>query len=65
MTPIKSRIARTAVKTTAKHTAHGTASRFKREPVRAGTLLAIGALIGLVIGRLSGRSALPAPSPQS
>jgi hypothetical protein len=66
MTPIKSRFARKAVKSTARHTAHGTASKFKREPFRASTLLALGGLIGVVIGRtLGGRAAPAAPSPQS
>jgi hypothetical protein len=66
MTPIKSRIARKAVKSTARHTAHGTASRLKREPLRAGTLLAVGVLVGLMIGRtLGGHVAPAAPSPQS
>jgi hypothetical protein len=54
-------LARKAVKTTAKHTAHGTASKLKREPVRATTLLGLGAAIGAgavwVAGRLGGSGA--------
>jgi hypothetical protein len=46
MSSIKKVLARKAVKTTAKHTAHGTASKLKREPLRATTLLGIGSLVG-------------------
>jgi hypothetical protein len=53
---VKSRLARQAVKTTAKHTAHGTASKFTRKPFRSITLLAIGAAAGGAIGWLIGRS---------
>ena len=47
---IKTRFARKAVSSTAKHTAHGTASKIKRDPVRASTLFALGGLFGLVAG---------------
>jgi hypothetical protein len=53
MSNLKSTVARKAVKATAKHTAHGTASKLKREPLRAGTLLAAGALFGFFAGRVS------------
>jgi len=53
---IKRKLARKAVKTTAKHTAHGTASKLKRDPARAGTLLGIGAAAGLLVGWVVGRS---------
>jgi hypothetical protein len=53
---VKSRLARKAVKTTAKHTAHGTASKFTRRPFRSITLLALGAVAGGVVGWLIGRS---------
>lgn len=53
---IKQKIARKAVKTTAKHSAHGTASKLKRNPVRATTLLGLGAAAGLLAGWLLGRS---------
>jgi hypothetical protein len=53
---VKTKLARQAVKTTAKHTAFGTASRLSRKPFRTVTLLAAGALIGAVVGWLVGRS---------
>ncbi len=53
---VKSKLARQAVKKTAKHTAFGTASRFTRQPFRTITLLAIGAAVGCLIGWLVGRS---------
>jgi len=60
---IKSILARKAVKTTAKHTARGTASKLKRDPMRTGTLLALGALIGAstvwLLGRLGGSDTSP------
>ena len=62
MSAIKSTIARKAVKATAKHTAHGTASKLKRDPLRAATLLGLGGAIGAVAGWLAGRSAAGAAS---
>lgn len=59
---IKAKLARKAVKTTAKHTAHGTASKLKRDPVRVVTLLGLGAAIGAAAGWLAGRTASPVPS---
>jgi hypothetical protein len=57
---LKKKIARKAVKTTAKHTAHGAASKLKREPMRTTTLLGLGALIGAaatwILSRLGGGS---------
>jgi hypothetical protein len=53
---VKTKLARKAVKTTAKHTAHGTASKFTRRPFRTVTLLTIGALGGALVGWLVGRS---------
>ena len=50
MSSIKQAIARKAVKSTAKHAAHGTASRLKRSPVRATTLLGLGFLAGVAAG---------------
>jgi hypothetical protein len=44
MKPIKSTLARKAVK----HTAHGTASKLKREPLRTTTLLAVGCAAGVL-----------------
>ena len=53
---VKTKLARQAVKTTAKHTAHGATSRFARKPFRSVTLLALGAAIGGIVGWLVGRS---------
>jgi hypothetical protein len=53
---IKKTVARKAIKTTAKHTAHGAASKAKREPLRAVTLLGLGCLAGGVAGWMAGRS---------
>jgi hypothetical protein len=64
MPSIKKALARKAVKSTAKHTAHGAASKLKREPVRATTLLALGSLLGglavWLIARSSGGSTVAA-----
>ena len=58
---IKSMLARKAVKTTAKHTARGTASKLRRDPLRTTTLLGLGALIGAaavwLLGRLGSEAA--------
>ncbi|HEX4304636.1 MAG TPA: hypothetical protein VHZ54_01235 [Solirubrobacterales bacterium] len=67
---VKTKLARQAVKTTAKHTAHGTASKFTRKPFRSVSLLAIGAALGGLVGWMIGRSGgdepfepvVPAPS---
>ena len=53
---VKSKLARQAVKTTAKHTARGAASKAVRKPFRSITLLAIGIAIGMLVGWLIGRS---------
>jgi F0F1-type ATP synthase assembly protein I len=67
MPSIKKSLARKAVKSTAKHTAHGTASKLKRDPARAATLLgvgaAIGALLGWVLARTSGAAPVTGGSP--
>lgn len=55
---LKRLVARKAAKATAKHTAHGTASKWKRDPVRTTTLLALGGVVGFVAGRF----AAPTPS---
>jgi hypothetical protein len=57
---LKSRFVRKAAKSGAKHTAHGAASKLKRQPMRAGTLLAIGGALGFLAGKLSS-SATHAP----
>jgi len=54
---LKSTVARKAVKATAKHSAHGTASKLKRDPVRATTLLTVGGVIGFFAGRVAARVA--------
>ena len=59
MPSIKKAIARKAVKSTAKHTAHGTVAKLKRDPTRTTTLLAIGCLVGGVAGWLLARTAGP------
>ncbi len=57
MAKIKKKFARKAVKSTAKHTARGTASKLKREPLRSATLLSIGCVVGAMAGRaLAARS---------
>ncbi len=62
---IKGKLTRKAVKSTAKHTAHGTASKLKRNPLRTTTLLgaglALGALVVWLLGR-SGSSSAPEPA---
>jgi 2-polyprenyl-3-methyl-5-hydroxy-6-metoxy-1,4-benzoquinol methylase len=63
MKSIKQTLARKAVKSTAKHTAHGTAAKLERKPLRTATLLAIGCAVGVLADRLVGRVAAgPAPS---
>ncbi len=65
MPSLKKIIARKAVKSTAKHTAHGTVSKLKRDPMRAATLVGIGGLVGGLTGWLLGRNggSSPASSP--
>jgi hypothetical protein len=53
---VKTKLARRAVKTTAKHTAHGAFSKLERKPLRTTTLLGIGLAIGGLVGWLIGRS---------
>jgi len=53
---VKTKLARKAVKTTAKQTARGTASKLARKPFRSVTLLALGAILGGIGGWLIGRS---------
>ena len=62
MAAIKSTLARKAVKATAKHTARGTASKLKRDPMRAATLLGLGGVVGAAAGWMAGRSAADAAS---
>lgn len=46
MTKLKKRAARKGAKMTVRHTLRGAASKTRRKPVRAGSLLSLGALIG-------------------
>jgi hypothetical protein len=57
MPAIKKTLARKAAKTAAKHTAYGTASKLKRDPMRTMTLLGLGGALGAVAGWMAGRSA--------
>jgi hypothetical protein len=52
---IKAAVARRAVKATAKHSAHGTASKLKRDPLRTTTLLGLGAAMGALAAWTAGR----------
>jgi hypothetical protein len=66
MPSIKKSLARKAVRSTAKHTAHGTASKFKRGPFRTTTLLGLGGLTGIAVGWIAARVSTPArTSPQA
>jgi hypothetical protein len=53
---VKTKLARRAVKTTAKHSAYGALSKLERKPMRSATLLVIGLAIGGLVGWLLGRS---------
>jgi len=53
---VKNTLARRVAKTAAKHTAHGTASKLKRDPVRTATLLSVGGALGAVAGWMAGRN---------
>jgi hypothetical protein len=53
---IKKAVARKAVKSTAKHSSHGTVSKLKRDPLRATALLSLGGLLGGVAGWLLART---------
>jgi hypothetical protein len=59
---IKKTLARKAAMAAAKHTAHGTASKLRRDPVRAVTLLGVGGAVGAMAGWMAGRSATGAAS---
>lgn len=64
MSAMKNTLARKAAKATVKHTAHGTASKLKRDPMRTATLLGIGGAVGGVAGWIA-RSAAGAPSAET
>ncbi|HEY2053277.1 MAG TPA: hypothetical protein VGH14_05005 [Solirubrobacterales bacterium] len=66
---VRTKLARQAVKKTAKHTAHGATARLSRKPLRSVTLLGLGAALGGIVGWRIGRSGgndayAPAPGPQ-
>jgi hypothetical protein len=52
----KNTLARKAAKAAAKHTAHGTAAKLKRDPMRTATLLGLGGALGAVAGWMAGRN---------
>ncbi|HVO55299.1 MAG TPA: hypothetical protein VMT37_12890 [Solirubrobacterales bacterium] len=52
---VKQKIARKAVKSTAKHSAHGTAAKMRRRPLRTTTLLAAGGALGALVGWIAAR----------
>jgi hypothetical protein len=56
MSAIKKTVTRKAAKAAARHTAHGAASKVKRSPARAVTLLGLGGAVGAVAGWMAGRS---------
>jgi hypothetical protein len=58
MPAIKKTLTRRAAKAAAKHTAHGTASKLKRDPLRAVTLLGLGGAVGAVAGWMAARTAV-------
>ncbi len=62
MSSIKGTIARKAFKSTARHSAHGAASRLRRDRPRAVVLLALGALVGGFAGWVAGRSSSAVPA---
>ena len=64
MSAVRKRFARRAVKSTARHSAHGAVSKLRRSPLRATTLLGIGCMVGVLAGWLAGRTAAP-PTPSS
>ena len=57
MSAIKKNLAKKVAKTAAKHTAHGTASKLKRDPMRTATLLGLGGVVGAAAGWMAGRTA--------
>lgn len=54
MPSIKKAVAKKAAKSAAKHTAHGAASKLRRDPMRAITLLGLGGFVGAVAGWFAG-----------
>ena len=54
MTAIKRKLAGKAAKKTDRHSTRGAVSKLRRDPLRAGLLVAIGCAAGFLAGRLSG-----------
>ena len=65
MSSPKSVITRKAAKAVVAHSAHGTVSKARRQPVRTATLLGLGAALGTIIGFLLGRRQGTPVSPPS
>ena len=57
MSALKKTLARKAAKSAVKHTAHGTASKLRRDRMRAVTLLGLGGAVGAAVGWMAGRNA--------
>ena len=56
MPSMKGKLARKAVKSTAKREARSATAKLQRKPLRTTTLLAIGVVAGMIIGVLVGRA---------
>jgi len=57
MSAMKKNLVKKAAKFAAKHTAHGTASKLKRDPMRTATLLGLGGAVGAAAGWMAARTA--------
>jgi F0F1-type ATP synthase assembly protein I len=57
MSAIRKNLAKKAAKAAAKHTARGTASKLKRDPMRAAGLLGLGGVVGAAAGWMAARTA--------
>ena len=62
MAKIKSRAARKAAKLTARHAAHGVASKARRSPARSLALFVTGAGTGAALAVVTSRLLSPAPN---
>lgn len=54
MTNVRSALGKKAAKATVRHSVHGLASKAQRQPLRSGTLLTAGVLLGGLIGASAG-----------
>jgi len=57
MSAKKTTLARKAAKLAVKHTARGTTSKLRRDPMRTATLLGLGGAVGAAAGWMAGRTA--------